>query len=161
MSQPYVSTLCLIGGERPPSPTYPNRLLIKLLQLVIPRRKRKSSLIGFFLIGLFLESKKRSNYFGYWQPFLLPEEKLNPQEMFVIFFISEEAEVSEWIKFNCWSKLMSPFFGFIQLLFYYPFSLLFIYFYLVFIIPMENTVNITNIYSLFSNLTRNASNPNK
>jgi hypothetical protein len=56
---------------------------------------------------------------------------------------------------------MSPFFGFIQLLFYYPFSLLFIYFYLVFIIPMENTVNITNIYSLFSNLTRNASNPNK
>ena len=143
-------------SHRPPSPTYPNRLLIKLLQLVIPRRKRKSS-----LIGLFLESKKRSNYFGYWQPFLLPEEKLNPQEMFIIFFISEEAKVSEWIKFNCWSKLMSPFFGFIQLLFYYPFSLLFIYFYLVFIIPMENTVNITNIYSLFLNLTRNVSNPNK
>jgi hypothetical protein len=80
----YISTLCFNPmSHRPPSPTYPNRLLIKLLQLVIPRRKRKSS-----LIGLFLESKKRSNYFGYWQPFLLLEQKLNPQEMFVIFFIS-------------------------------------------------------------------------
>ncbi len=42
-------------------------------------------------------------------------------QRFIIFFISEEVEVYEWIKFNCWS----------------------------------------NIYSLFSNLTRNASNPNK
>ena len=50
---------------------------------------------------------------------------------------------------------MSPIFFFIQLLFYYPFFFLSLYIYLVFFIPIKNTVNIANIFSFFSNFIKN------
>jgi hypothetical protein len=46
---------------------------------------------------------------------------------------------------------MSPIFCFIQLLFYYPFFFFLLYIYLIFFIPIKNTVNIANIFSLFPN----------
>jgi hypothetical protein len=46
---------------------------------------------------------------------------------------------------------MSPIFCFIQLLFYYPFFFFLLYIYLVFFIPIKNTVSVANIFYLFSN----------
>lgn len=56
---------------------------------------------------------------------------------------------------------MSPIFCFIQLLFYYPFFFLSLYIYLVFLIPIKNTVNIANLFYLFSKNIKNKFNFNK
>ena len=50
---------------------------------------------------------------------------------------------------------MSPFFGPIQLLFYYPFFFLSLYIYLVFVIPIKNTLNISNIFYFFLDSIKN------
>jgi len=44
---------------------------------------------------------------------------------------------------------MSPIFCFIQLLFYYPVFFFLSYIYLVFLVPIKNTVNIANIFYIF------------
>ncbi|KAG6539943.1 hypothetical protein Mapa_018709 [Marchantia paleacea] len=46
--------------------------------------------------------------------------------------------------------LMNPFFYFVQLFFYYPFFIIFLYIYLVFFIPKTNNINFSNIFPLFS-----------
>lgn len=50
---------------------------------------------------------------------------------------------------------MNPIFCFIQLLLYYPFFFLSLYIYLVFFIPIKNTVNIANIFNFFFNFIKN------
>lgn len=56
---------------------------------------------------------------------------------------------------------MSPTFSFFQLVFYYPFFFFLLYIYLVFFIPIKNSVNISNIFSFFSNYIENKFNLNK
>lgn len=56
---------------------------------------------------------------------------------------------------------MSPTFSFFQLVFYYPFFFFLLYIYLVFFIPIKNSVNISNIFSFFSNYIENKFNFNK
>lgn len=56
---------------------------------------------------------------------------------------------------------MNPIFSFIQMLFYYPFFFFSLYIYLVFFIPIKNTVNITNIFYFFSKFIKNRLNLNK
>jgi hypothetical protein len=56
---------------------------------------------------------------------------------------------------------MSPLFGPIQLLFYYPFFFLFLYIYLVFLISIKNTFNISNIFYFFLDFIKNKLNLNK
>jgi len=46
---------------------------------------------------------------------------------------------------------MNPIFFFIQLFFYYPFFFFLLYIYLVYFIPIKNTVNIKKIFFFFSN----------
>ena len=50
---------------------------------------------------------------------------------------------------------MNPIFCFIQLFFYYPFFLFSLYIYLVFFIPIKNTIHIDNIFHFFSNSIKN------
>nr|BDW46134.1 ORF50 [Marchantia emarginata subsp. cuneiloba] len=45
---------------------------------------------------------------------------------------------------------MNPFFCFVQLFFYYPFFVIFLYIYLVVFIPKTNNINFLNILSFFS-----------
>jgi len=56
---------------------------------------------------------------------------------------------------------MSPTFSFFQLIFYYPFFFFLLYIYLVFFIPIKNSVNISNIFLFFSNYIENKFNFNK
>lgn len=50
---------------------------------------------------------------------------------------------------------MNPVFCLIQLLFYYPFFFFLLYMYLIFFLPIKNNVNITKIFSFFSNYIKN------
>jgi hypothetical protein len=55
--------------------------------------------------------------------------------------------------------IMNPSLGFIQLLFYNPVLFIFLYIYLVIVIPKINAININSIYSQFiSKLLRNKDN---
>jgi hypothetical protein len=49
---------------------------------------------------------------------------------------------------------MNPIFSFIQLFFYYPVFFFSLYIYLVFFLPIKNIINITNIFSFFSNFLK-------
>lgn len=49
---------------------------------------------------------------------------------------------------------MNPIFAFIQLFFYYPVFFCSLYIYLVFFLPIKNIINITNIFSFFSNFLK-------
>lgn len=46
---------------------------------------------------------------------------------------------------------MNSVFCLIQLLFYYPFFFFLLYMYLIFFLPIKNTINITKLFSFFLN----------